>query len=448
MRLFEILLLLAPIPYFLWPVISRQKRPPWLAALPFGGIIFLLLHLLFEGYRWQMIPAYILTVGLAVYTFWQWVGKSGSQSQPKRRWIKVLLGIVGLLLVVVSAVPPIALPVPHLVEPDGPYEVGTVTYYWVDDSRQEIFGAEPGGPRELMVQLWYPAEPAPGAETAPWHPDIKTAGPALANTLDLPPFLLDHISLSRTHSVPEAPIASSQSQYQVLIFSHGLGGVRMQNSYQMEELASQGYVVASIDHTYGGAVTIFPNGRVALFDPSTIEGNTNEAGNRLIHIWTADGRFVLDRLEQLNEADPDGRFTNRLRLDKIGFFGHSTGGGTAYLFCLVDERCGAGVALDGWLEPLAQEIAGQPMEKPFLFLKAEDWSTPENSAAIQTADESRRAAGTVITLPGTGHYNFSDLPLLTPLTPQLGLTGPANGRETLAVINDYTLAFFNEHLTN
>jgi predicted dienelactone hydrolase len=449
MRLFEVLLLLTPIPFLIWPVISKQKRPAYILALPLVSLLFLLLHLLIEGHRWQMIPAYGLTAVLGLYALRQWQRLDNQQSRSKSLLVVVLSALGGLLLVGITAVLPLALPVPRLAAPDGPYEIGTVTYYWVDDSRQEMFGPEPGGPRELMVQIWYPAEAVDGAEPIPWHDDIKTAGPALANTLDLPPFLLDHISLSRTHSVAGAPLAAGQPQYQLLIFSHGLGGVRMQNTFQVEELASRGYVVAAIDHTYGGAVTIFPDGRVALFDLATIEGDdTAEAGNRLIHGWAEDGRFVLDQLEQLNEQDPDGRFTNHLRLDQIGYFGHSTGGGTAFLFCQIDDRCGAGAALDGWLEPLVEEIAAQPIEKPFLFLKAEDWSTVENSAAIQAADQSGQTPGSVITLPGTAHYNFSDLPLLTPLTPQMGLTGPANGRETLAAINDYTLSFFNNNLVS
>jgi dienelactone hydrolase len=246
--------------------------------------------------------------------------------------------------------------------------------------------------------------------------------------------------------VADAPLLAAQSQFPLLIFSHGLGGVRMQNTFLMEELASQGYVVASIDHTYGGAVTIFPDGRVALFDTATVEGDITEAGNKLIHIWVEDGRFVLDQLEQLNNQDPDGRFTNRLRLEQIGYFGHSTGGGAAFLFCQLDERCGVGVALDGWLDPLIDEIAAQPMTKPFLFLKAEDWSTAENSAAIQAAHDARQTPGSVITIAGTRHYNFTDIPLLSPLTPQMGLTGPANGRETLTQINNYTLTFFADNL--
>ena len=271
-----------------------------------------------------------------------------------------------------------------------------------------------------------------------------TVGPALAEWLGFPPFLLDHLTLARTQSVADAPPIDSEEPFPVLIFSHGLGGVRMQNTFQMEELASQGYVVASIDHTYGSSVTVFPDGRVALFDSAVIDGDAEAAGNKLIHIWVEDGRFVADQLENINQDDPKGIFSGRLNLEQLGYFGHSTGGGTAFLFCQVDERCGAGVALDGWLSPLSDEIAAQPMTKPFLFLKAEDWSSDENTAAIAAANEAQQASGSIITLPGTRHYNFTDIPLLSPLTPQMGLTGPANGRQTLVTINDYTLAFFND----
>ena len=455
MRPFEFLLLVTAVPFFLWPLISKQQRPLWNAALPFLALLFLIIHLVIEGYRWQMLPAYGLTAVLFLYATWQLLRTrrkprpAGSSETPvrRRRIVPVLLGLTGLLATTTAAILPVALPVPRLLKPTGPYAIGTVTYYWIDDSRQEQNGPTPGdGPRELMVQLWYPALAQPDLEPLPWHPDIKAAGPALANTLDMPSFLLDHLVLARTHSLAGVPLAGGLAQYPVLIFSHGLGGVRMQNTFQMEELASHGFIIAAIDHTYGGAITIFPDGRVALFDPSTLEGDISLAGNRLIHIWMEDGRFVLDQLEQLNANDPDNRFTGRLNLEKIGYFGHSTGGGTAFLFCQIDERCGAGIALDGWLEPLAEEADTRPITRPFLFLKAENWSTPENSAAILAADEKRQAEGTLITLPGTGHYNFSDLPLLTPLTPQMGLTGSANGRETLEAINAYTLSFFNQHL--
>ena len=49
----------------------------------------------------------------------------------------------------------------------------------------------------------------------------------------------------------------------------------------------------------------------------------------------------------------------------------------------------------------------------------------------------------VISIDGTAHYDFSDLPLLSPLAPRLGLKGPIDGRRVTGIINDYLLSFFD-----
>jgi hypothetical protein len=46
-------------------------------------------------------------------------------------------------------------------------------------------------------------------------------------------------------------------------------------------------------------------------------------------------------------------------------------------------------------------------------------------------------------IEGTDHYDYSDLPLLTPLAPQLGLKGPINGKRVTVIVNDYLLSFFD-----
>jgi len=52
----------------------------------------------------------------------------------------------------------------------------------------------------------------------------------------------------------------------------------------------------------------------------------------------------------------------------------------------------------------------------------------------------------VISIAGTKHYDFADLPLLSPLAPQLGLKGPINGKRVVAIVNDYLLSFFESTL--
>jgi hypothetical protein len=74
------------------------------------------------------------------------------------------LGIPALVVVVAlpAVVPTYAFP-----PPAGPYAIGTLTYHWVDAARPEILTADPADTRELMAQVWYPAEPTPDAPRSP-----------------------------------------------------------------------------------------------------------------------------------------------------------------------------------------------------------------------------------------------------------------------------------------
>src|SRR5204862_5631369 len=52
--------------------------------------------------------------------------------------------------------------VPTLPTPTGPFAVGKVTVHWVDESRVEPLSPN-HEPREVMVDIWYPAEPSNAA---------------------------------------------------------------------------------------------------------------------------------------------------------------------------------------------------------------------------------------------------------------------------------------------
>lgn len=76
----------------------------------------------------------------------------------------------------------------------------------VDGSRPEVFTSDPDDRRDLAVQVWYPAVPAPGAKPEPFWEDAGVMGPRLAAGLGMPRFLFDHLSLVRSHSYPNAPL--------------------------------------------------------------------------------------------------------------------------------------------------------------------------------------------------------------------------------------------------
>jgi hypothetical protein len=56
----------------------------------------------------------------------------------------------------------------------------TLTYHWVDAGRPEVFTADPNDHRELIVRVWYPAQPSPSAPRAPYVQDAGALAPGLA----------------------------------------------------------------------------------------------------------------------------------------------------------------------------------------------------------------------------------------------------------------------------
>jgi hypothetical protein len=124
----------------------------------------------------------------------------------------------------------------------------------------------------------------------------------------------------------ESKVAPSSSGYPVILFSHGWNGFNAQNTGQALELASHGYVVIGIQHTYGAVVTVFEDGSVAHNNPSALpSGAPNEeyeaAAQKLVDQWAGDMGFALDFMQGQN-SDSNSRFFNSLDLARVGVYGH------------------------------------------------------------------------------------------------------------------------------
>lgn len=175
---------------------------------------------------------------------------------------------------VVEAPFSLLMPLFHLQEPTGPYKVGTITYDWTDSSRREEKCNGADVKRELMVQVWYPAENTENLKKAPYTKDAPEIIRGLEKYYFIKPFLLRKLKDVQTHSFINAQLSSKSVKYPVLIFSHGMVGSRNQNTFQAEELASHGYIVVAVDHPYYAAATVFSDGRVA---ESTISTDVNSS---------------------------------------------------------------------------------------------------------------------------------------------------------------------------
>jgi predicted dienelactone hydrolase len=254
------------------------------------------------------------------------------------------------------------------------------------------------------------------------------------------PLLFSHLSLVRTHSYLDAPISDAQPSYPVLIFSHGYIGFVDQNLTQMEELASHGYVVCSIAHTYHAVVTVFPDGRVVPTDSALVSDFM--AGNfsardmaEHLRIWTDDTLLLIEKLETLQAGERGSRFAGKLDMARLGVFGNSFGGTTAVEVCSIDDRCQAGVNLDGGVE------AGSPLKQPFMFMMSVG-----RASYVRRALNAAENAAYGITVRGAMHLNFADLSLYSPVFKFTKFFGPIGGRRMVRIINEYTLAFFDKHL--
>jgi dienelactone hydrolase len=357
-------------------------------------------------------------------------------------------GLIGLLALLVAGALAVALPVPNLPPMTGPYPVGTFSLHLVDNDRADRYADDPDAPRELMVQFWYPAAPTGQEEAALFLPDLPLMAPVIAEQFGLPPFILNHANLTDLE-ISDAPPAAN-GRFPLLLFAHGLSGLRLQNSSMMRELASHGYVVAAMDHTYANAITLFPDGRVIFYDPCRLFAVLPNCaanyvdGNILVRQWADDMAFLLDTLAAWDETT-GGILAGKVATERVGVFGHSTGGGATMQFCLDDARCVAGVGLDAWLLPVDRRALRTPPGQPFLFINTPDWLGAENQAygrdLLGGLD-----VGYELTLAGTGHYDFSDIVLLSPLTAQLGISGEIDSLHSLQIQNQVVLSFFNRYL--
>ena len=435
MRPLEISIPLLLVVYLAW----NHPRPLAIRLLPALALIISLIHFAVEGYRWQMIPLYVLTLLLALCSLTKILGTND--------W-KPIASYLTILLVALATALPTLLPIPHIPTPSGPYKVGTRIYEMIDESRKELYSGK-DEPRRIMIQIWYPADVKPTDQLAPWMENAEIFAPAIATYIELPSFFMDHLALTNIPAYKDADVASADETFPVIFFSHGWNGFNAQNAGQALELASRGYVVIGVQHTYGAVTTVFPDGTIAPNNPKALpergdEPNYEEVARILVDQWAGDMSFLLDQLTVWNEAK-ENPFFEKLDLSRVGAYGHSTGGGAAIQFCGTDSRCKALLGMDPFMRPVSAQVIENGVSQPSFFMFSQGWAELVDSKNNQLFDLFRpnvTDSKGAISINGTKHYDFSDLPLLSPIAPQLGLKGPLNGPRVTEIVNAYLIDFF------
>ncbi|HSJ88195.1 MAG TPA: hypothetical protein VK909_13365, partial [Anaerolineales bacterium] len=155
--------------------------------------------------------------------------------------------------------------------------------------------------------------------------------------------------------------------------------------------------------------------------------------------------YALDFMTEQNN-DANSSFFRTLDTSLIGVYGHSTGGGAAIQFCGIDSRCKALLGQDPFLRPVSEEILQRGVTQPALFMFSQRWHDDTeslNNRQFKPFFENAKQPLGAVYIEGAAHYDFSDLPRLSPLAPQLGLKGPINGKRVTTIVDNYLLAFFD-----
>jgi dienelactone hydrolase len=327
---------------------------------------------------------------------------------------------------------------PSLPEPTGPCPVGTTSLCLTDTSRPDPWAAGVNA-RELMVSLWYPAVRSDGRRARYMTPAESELQLTSRGITGVPP---DALSAVRTNAAVDATPAGRQRALPLVVLSPGFTNPRSALTALAEDLASHGYVVAGIDHTYESFATAFPDGRVTTC-------LARQATRRGPRFWEkvaagrgADARFVLGELTGAHPAWPGAGLIDPSRMAMAG---HSAGGAAAIAAMLADSRIRVGVDMDG---ATVTPIPDHGLSRPFLFLGKQSNYTPGSGGAVTTWERDWKLLTgwkRWLLVAGAVHASFTDLALLADQS-GIDIGAALSGARSLDITRAYVRAFFDQHL--
>lgn len=326
----------------------------------------------------------------------------------------VLLVCTGWLLLFPKVTP---------LETMGEFQVNRTDYFYTDSNRLETY-ANSERYRELPVSFWYPAE--------------------YVKTQDCP----------------------------LVVFSHGSFGVKESNETLFRELASHGYVVCSIDHTYQCFSTKLSNGKtiqvsgefmkeIATDSPQDKPEQSLAHFEKWMDVRTKDINFILDTIiEMVSNRNDELVVYDLIDISRICVIGHSLGGSAALGIGRQRDDVSAVICLEA---PFLCDIQGVDINGSFIFEQSEypvpvlniysdsswehlrDWKQYEENARLLNMSSEKIQN---VHFSGIGHFSLTDLSLSSPFLTMIfdGGSPKDTAQVTLRKLNEICLRFLDNLL--
>ena len=391
-----------------------------------------IMQILFVGYKWQYVPIYLIFI---IISFLHIFNIKFDKKFFKIGYYILIIVIYGICVALVYI-----LPVPEFEIENKKYSVGYEEFHVVVSDRKqpkafyELSNLTNTSSRELLVDVYYPS----AAETEPiqlfkdadtnWG---KTVVRYLNRTwgISLPEYLLSHLNLSYFDIGRDLERLDSESP--VVIYTHGWAGEKIFATDQLITIASQGYVVVALDHTGLAMFTELPSG--TIYNTGATENSSK--------VYDVMYEMSLDIENTISYLKNNNYYAN---FSDISLIGHSTGGGSAHLYCL-RNNCNSLILQDPLFVPLLEEIGTIDLVTDSYFIYSENWYNGNEDINELTEIEVYRnyvtnkdlANGYYLT--ESAHYDFVAFGAISPLAKYTFLKGRIDYKDSLQANNRFNL---------
>ena len=342
-----------------------------------------------------------------------------------------VINLLSLLLIIISVQVLSQTDSVKLMKPTGNFSVGTIVYEWTDDTRELQYSSHIGDKRTIIVQIWFPASIDSSDIIAPYS--------ALSN---------DYKNV-KSNSYLRPSLTTELKSAPLIFISPGRGTERYLYSTLTEDLASHGFIVASIDMP-GIGYTIYKDGLVIkpsskYKPPKGMMAGPYEKVDEFFEKPTAIGNqdlnFALKKIAELNDSDINNRFTNRIDLQNIGIFGHSLGGRIAGEFASKNENVKAYISMEG-IPPRKVRFNGE-ISIPIVML-CSSGTLPYAIENYSSLTDNRSNTVYMIELKDFGHNSVTDNPYIYPTYFNYTIDASKGLRISRQLVTDYFRSYLND----